>query len=117
MAAQVKIASLTQVLQVDPQLRFLPQLIALAQQRLWPQQIILFGSRARGDHTRTSDVDLAFRLAEAAAPHWPRFVAAVEEHVRTLLRLDLVRLDRASEAMRQSIAQEGLVIYEQENGA
>jgi uncharacterized protein len=102
-------------MQADPQLRFLPQFIALARHMLQPQQIILFGSRARGDHTRTSDVDLALRVSEAATSHWPRFVAEAEEHVRTLLKLDLVRLDRTSDAMRQSIAEEGLLIYDQEN--
>ena len=102
-------------MQADPQLRFLPQLIALARHMLQPQQIILFGSRARGDHTSTSDVDLALRVSAAGTAHWPRFVAEAEEHVRTLLKLDLVRLDRTSDAMRQSIAEEGLLIYAQEN--
>ena len=100
------------LLQRDPQLKFLPDLIFLAQKLVSPEKIILFGSRARGDHARLSDVDLAFVILEVERKNWSRFVAEVEENTRTLLKLDLVRMDRIGSEMTSSIAEEGIVIYE-----
>lgn len=72
------------------------------------RQVILFGSRARGDHHRASDIDLA-----ASGGNIAQFAAEVEEETSTLLKYDVVDLERAvSEELRRSIEQEGRVLYE-----
>lgn len=71
-------------------------------------QILLFGSRARGDYHRTSDIDLAVTGGDIV-----RFSVDADEEVPTLLKFDIVNLDGAvQEELRTSIEKEGIVIYE-----
>ncbi len=71
-------------------------------------RVILFGSRARGDYKRTSDIDLAIRGGNG-----DRFTLAVEEETDTLLKYDVVNMDSSvPEELLQSIDKEGIVIYE-----
>lgn len=51
------------------------------------EQVLLFGSRSRGDYKRTSDIDLAVRGGDI-----DRFALDVEEET-TLLEYDIVDLD------------------------
>lgn len=72
------------------------------------QKVVLFGSRARGDYKRTSDIDLAVRGGEVE-----RFALDVEEETSTLLRYDIVDLDRElQQELLDAIRQEGIVLYE-----
>lgn len=71
-------------------------------------KVILFGSRARGDFRRTSDIDLA-----VSGGCIPRFALDVEEETSTLLKFDIVDLDATVQPeLRKSIEQEGKVLYE-----
>lgn len=71
-------------------------------------RVLLFGSRARGDFKRTSDIDLA-----AEGGDFDRFALDVEEETSTLLKYDIVDLNRAmQEELREAILREGIVIYE-----
>lgn len=68
----------------------------------------LFGSRARGDYKRTSDIDLAVRGGDI-----PRFRLDIEEETSTLLKFDIVDLDsEMQDELRESIYREGKVLYE-----
>lgn len=70
-------------------------------------KIILFGSRARGDYKRTSDIDLAVQGGNIA-----RFTLDMEE-TSTLLEFDVVDLDSSiTKELYQSIMTEGKVLYE-----
>ena len=61
--------------------------------------VILFGSRARGDFKRTSDIDIA-----ASGGDFDR---------STLLEFDIVDLDRdMQDALRESIRREGKILFE-----
>lgn len=72
------------------------------------KKIILFGSRARGDYSRTSDIDLAIVGEDAAG-----FVMNIEEETSTLLEYDIVDLSKPiADELRESIEKEGKVIYE-----
>lgn len=51
------------------------------------EQVLLFGSRARGDYRRTSDIDLAVRGGDVV-----RFAHACSEETWTLLKFDIVDL-------------------------
>lgn len=73
------------------------------------KKVTLFGSRARGDFKRTSDIDLA-----AAGGNFDRFALDVREETSTLLKYDIVNLDRdMQEEVRETICREGIVIYEE----
>lgn len=68
----------------------------------------MFGSRARGDFHKTSDIDLAVTGGNIAA-----FALDVEEETSTLLKFDVVNLDLSvQEELLDSIQKEGKVIYE-----
>lgn len=71
-------------------------------------KVILFGSRARGDYRRTSDIDLA-----AAGGNISEFMLDVDEQTSTLLKFDIIDLDGPMQKeLMDSIEREGIVIYE-----
>lgn len=71
-------------------------------------RVILFGSRARGDYKRTSDIDLAVEGGDFA-----RFALDVDEETSTLLMYDIVDLSRPVQLqLLEAIRREGKVIYE-----
>jgi predicted nucleotidyltransferase len=73
------------------------------------KKVILFGSRARGDFKRTSDIDIAVEGGNFA-----RFALDVDEETSTLLKFDIVDLGRnIQKELRNSIETEGIVIYEE----
>ncbi len=72
------------------------------------EKLILFGSRARGDYKRTSDIDLAVSGGDTA-----RFQLDIEEDVSTLLMFDVVDLGSSVQPeLLDSINREGKLIYE-----
>ena len=72
------------------------------------EQVLLFGSRSRGDYKRTSDIDLAVRGGDI-----DRFALDVEEETTTLLEYDIVDMSREmQDELRQSIMREGKILYE-----
>ena len=71
-------------------------------------KVILFGSRARGDYRRTSDIDLA-----VYGGNFDRFALDVNEETSTLLQFDIVDADRKMQPeLLESIEKEGVVLYE-----
>lgn len=72
------------------------------------KKVILFGSRARGDYKAKSDIDLAVSGENISA-----FSIMVDENTSTLLKFDIVNLDSSvQQELLQSIAEDGVVIYE-----
>lgn len=70
--------------------------------------MILFGSRARGDYQRASDIDLAVSGADIIG-----FTLDVKEETSTLLEFDVIDLDsNLQEQFRNEIMKEGIVLYE-----
>lgn len=73
------------------------------------KKIILFGSRARGDNTARSDVDLAVSGGNALDFHYE-----LEEEAWTLLMFDVVDLDRdITEELQKELDRDGVVLYEE----
>lgn len=71
-------------------------------------RVILFGSRARGDYLRNSDIDLAVFGGDVVS-----FALDVEEETSTLLTYDVVDLGKNIDGkLRESIEEEGMTIYE-----
>ena len=72
------------------------------------EKVLLFGSRARGDFKRTSDIDLA-----VSGGDFDRFALDVDEETTTLLMFDIIDLDREMQPeLRESIEKEGVILYE-----
>ena len=72
------------------------------------KKLILFGSRARGDFKRTSDIDLAVEGGNISA-----FAVQVDEEVSILLEFDIINLDgREQKELLESIRREGVLLYE-----
>lgn len=85
----------------------LEELQALAQ-RHGLMQVILFGSRARGDFYPKSDIDLLISGGDAE-----RFALDAEEQTSTLLMFDIVeKTPTTDEELLAEIERDGLVIYE-----
>ena len=91
----------------------LDEIRALAE-RHGVERVILFGSRARGDFRRTSDIDLAVSGGGSApSGNIAAFALDVDEETNTLLRYDVVNLDGAVQPeLRDAIDREGKIIYE-----
>lgn len=72
------------------------------------KKVILFGSRARGDFKKTSDIDLA-----VSGGNFARFALDVNEDTSTLLEYDVIDLDRnMQEELLDSIRKDGVIIFE-----
>ena len=72
-------------------------------------RVVLFGSRARGEHRSKSDIDLAVFGGDQV-----RFTLDVEEEAPTLLSFDFVNMDGpVSQELKERVAQEGVVLYEE----
>jgi predicted nucleotidyltransferase len=75
------------------------------------EAIYLFGSRAKGQATEHSDVDLAF-LSKGSVGNLDRF--KIQESLAILLNLDvdLIDLKEASEVMQFQVVSEGKRLFE-----
>ena len=83
------------------------EIIALAQ-RYDVKKVVLFGSRARGDYYRSSDIDLAVYGGDVTG-----FSLDVEEYTSTLLTYDVIDMDKKHQInFVNAIEKEGVVIYE-----
>ena len=71
-------------------------------------KIILFGSRARGDFKKRSDIDLA-----VSGEKTDEFTILTDEETSTLLKYDIVDLNKpVQKELLESIKKEGVVLYE-----
>ena len=83
------------------------EIISLAQKHAI-EKLILFGSRARGDYHRASDIDLAVYGGDVTG-----FSLDVEESTSTLLTYDVIDMSKKhQEHFMESIEKEGVVLYE-----
>lgn len=86
-----------------------PESIRAVARRCGVSRVVLFGSRARGEHRSKSDIDLAVFGGDQV-----RFTLDVEEEAPTLLSFDFVNMDGpVSRELKARVAQEGVVLYEE----
>lgn len=72
-------------------------------------EIILFGSRARGDNNSHSDIDLAIK----GSSDFDRLFADLKYNEFTLLDMDIINLDSyLSESLMNDILQDGYILYQ-----
>lgn len=75
-------------------------------------KVILFGSRARSDHSSVSDYDIAIFAESLSAFDKACFCADVEE-IKTLKKIDIVFMDTIiNDRLVENIVKDGVVIYE-----
>lgn len=83
------------------------EIILLAQEH-GIKKVILFGSRARGDYHRASDIDLAVYGGDVMG-----FSLDVEENTSTLLSYDVIDMNKKHQPnFLKSIEDEGKLLYE-----
>lgn len=79
------------------------------------EQIVLFGSRARGDHGPASDIDLAI-FPVPQFKYRGRLSSDIDE-LDTLLKIDVVFIDEHSDPkLLGNIMREGVPLYERSKG-
>lgn len=79
------------------------------------QKVLLFGSRARGDYKKTSDVDLAVFSENISDREFNLLVDEINE-MDTALSFDVVHFENLKkEALKEKIIEDGILIYERKD--
>lgn len=88
--------------------KFIDQLILLP----FVVEIWLFGSRARGDYQKRSDIDIAIICLDASDSDWIKVTNIIED-ADTLLKIDCIRFDKKilSDELYQNILKDKKVLY------
>ena len=73
-------------------------------------KIVLFGSQARGDFTKASDIDLAI-FGNVTLGNYQVLKDRLET-IRTLKRIDLVHFENANDYMKDAINKQAIILYE-----
>lgn len=72
------------------------------------EKLVLFGSRAKGNNTPRSDIDLA-----VYGGNFDQFFEDIQEKTWSLLRFDLIDMGRTvSSELQKEITGDGVIIYE-----
>lgn len=73
------------------------------------EKVLIFGSRARGDNSLKSDIDLAIYSQGAIS----EFIEAIETRTTTLLEFDYSNMNAITdELFIEQVQKEGIIIYE-----
>ena len=75
-------------------------------------EIWLFGSRARGDHRKKSDIDLAIICPNSTDNDWDNIMDIIE-NADTLLKIDCIKFDKIKirEELFDNILKDKKVLY------
>lgn len=73
------------------------------------EQVILFGSRARGDYKKTSDIDLAVKFKKEDKK---LLLIHKLEEINCILKIDVLNIEKISKKeLKANIQNEGIEIY------
>lgn len=100
---------MSQDLAGDPVIRFVT---SKAEELIPHSTVRLFGSRARGDHTPTSDYDFAVDVASGDQSGLVWFEDQMQNELPTIHKVDIVDLHKCQAELRNRILQEGVLIYD-----
>lgn len=75
------------------------------------EKIVLFGSRARGDNSARSDIDIAIIAPTITNKEWLDLCEKINE-LDTLLELDVINFCTTNSELQNRINQEGKFLYE-----
>lgn len=85
------------------------QIVDISKKHKYIDKIILFGSRARGDNSLKSDIDLGVYSNNSIA----EFKDEIEEKVSTLLEFDFSHMNNIEDTFFiEQVEKEGVIIYE-----
>ncbi len=77
------------------------------------EQIVLYGSRSRGDNTDTSDYDIAIIAPSAIEKDKTMLYHDINE-IETLKKIDIVFINKETDSdLLENINKDGVIIYEQ----
>jgi len=94
---------------LDPKL--VERLVALAQQSAKVNRLLLYGSRARGDYTNRSDIDLALDAPTMDIMDFADYLVALN-NLPCLFKIDLLRLqDLQNPALHEQIAKDAITLF------
>lgn len=94
---------------LDPNL--VAAIIALAQQSAKVDRLLLYGSRARGDYSNRSDIDLALDAPAMTITEFADLAAALN-NLPCLFKIDLLRLqDLQNPALHAQIAKDAITLF------
>ena len=97
-------------------LKFLQELRQFCYENTMIDKVILFGSRARGDYRKTSDVDLAIFTNDASHQQQNVIQHSINE-MSTPLKIDVLFFDRLTKVkLKSTILNEGVIMYEKGAG-
>ena len=85
----------------------LKEIIAAITRHVNPSKIFLFGSRAQGRYSSTSDIDIAVDCGDDDF-----LIQPIDEEVRTLLKLDIINFYKVNEKLQKEIMTDGIILYE-----
>ena len=72
------------------------------------RNIVLFGSRAKGNNTERSDIYMAVYGGDFDGFYWN-----IKEKINSLLMFDIIQADSAiSDDLKHEIEKDGVIIYE-----
>lgn len=72
------------------------------------RNIVLFGSRAKGNNTERSDIDMDVYGGDFDGFYWD-----IKEKINSLLMFDIIQADSAiSDDLKHEIEKDGVIIYE-----
>jgi len=78
-------------------------------------RIIIFGSRAFGDHEEYSDLDIAIDGEKLTKMNWLKLREFVSYDLRCVLRVSIVNYFSNPDKLKQRIIQTGIIIYEKQS--
>lgn len=94
---------------LDPNL--VAAIIALAQQSAKVDRLLLYGSRARGDYSNRSDIDLALDAPTMDITDFADFLVALND-LPCLFKIDLLRLqDLQNPNLHAQIAKDAITLF------
>lgn len=73
-------------------------------------KILIYGSRARGDFKKTSDIDIAVECDDTNRVAILNEI--LNEELPTLLKCEVVDFKKIDEKFKEEILREGIVVYE-----
>ncbi|WP_242950062.1 nucleotidyltransferase domain-containing protein [Clostridium intestinale] len=95
--------------QINLNKELLEEIIDICKRHAEIEKVVLFGSRARGDNSPKSDIDLAIY----ANSNFSDFIEDMENNTRTLLEFDFSNMRTVKdEFFIEQVNKEGIIIYE-----
>lgn len=95
--------------QINLNKELLEEIIDICKRHAEIEKVVLFGSRARGDNSPKSDIDLAIY----SNSNFSDFIEDMENNTRTLLEFDFSNMRTVKdEFFIEQVNKEGIIIYE-----